>query len=102
MTFWVAKWQMISYDSFNERSTIPSRTGRRSHLLPWTRTDRRSLAQGRMDLDEMASGRANNDIFPGHTTMVKRLTNNAVFRDPVLTAVQNSCGPLESSTESMT
>ena len=55
-----------------------------------------------MDLDEMASGRANNDIFPGHTTMVKRLTNNAVFRDPVLTAVQNSCGPLESSTESMT
>ena len=55
-----------------------------------------------MDLDEMASGRANNDIFPGHTTVVKRLTNNAVFRDPVLTAVHNSCGPLESSTESMT
>src|SRR5438046_3835401 len=34
--------------------------------------------------------------------MVKRLTNTAVFRDTVLTAVQNSCGPLESSTESMT
>src|ERR1043166_9229986 len=56
-----------------------------------------------MDLGEMAFDRGNNDILRlGHTSVVKRLTNNAGFPDPVVRAVQNSCGQLGSSTESMT
>jgi hypothetical protein len=51
----------------------------------------------------MAFDRGNNDILRlGHTSMVKKLTNNSGFPYPVVRAVQNSCGPLESSTESMT
>jgi hypothetical protein len=56
-----------------------------------------------MDLGEMVFDPGNNHILRlGHTSMVKRLTNNAGFPDPVVRAALNSRGPLEPSTESMT